>query len=224
MRTYIYVDGESHFERSIALWRELHGKHAHLSQIKHGGIGISGTASYPNSQKPPIRLEPRARFFWDTCYPFLPPYPYNGSVIALAVYFTAFSGDEDTFHEVCVAIRSQRFAPHVIHELRQLADRRQNRLTNVGVVEKAKGVDIGLSVRILEDAYHNVFDVCYLFTSDIDFLPVIRIVQRLGKQVVVFAYKDGLGKRSQLEYVPEAFVDLGVHMKNVYKFDAQSDV
>jgi len=77
-------------------------------------------------------------------------------------------------------------------------------------------VDIGLSVRVLEDAYHNIFSSCFLFTSDIDFLPVIRVLQRIGKKVLVFGYMDGLGSRSELEYVPDAFIDLSDHMRKNY--------
>ncbi len=91
-------------------------------------------------------------------------------------------------------------------------------------MEKAKGVDIGLSVRVLEDAYHNIYDSCYLFTSDIDFLPVIRVLQRLGKKVIVFGYIDGLGNRSELEYVPDAFIDLSDHMRRDYQYQIPSKV
>jgi uncharacterized LabA/DUF88 family protein len=51
----------------------------------------------------------------------------------------------------------------------------------------------------------------------IDFLPVIRAIQRMGKKVIVFGYKDGLGTRSELEYVPDVFVDLSDHMRKEYQ-------
>ena len=53
----------------------------------------------------------------------------------------------------------------------------------------------------------------FLFTSDIDYLPVIQSLQRIGRKVVVFGFKDGLGANSQLEYVPDAFVELGQYMQ-----------
>ena len=31
--------------------------------------------------------------------------------------------------------------------------------------------------------------------------------------MIVFGYKDGLGNNSDLEYIPDAFIDLGEHMK-----------
>lgn len=212
MRTYVYVDGESHYVRSSTLWRKLYGDEADLSWI---GVRDrpSGGVSYPNSGPPAVRVEARTKFFWDTYYPFLAPHP---RIIDGAIYFTAFSGDEVDFHNVCVAIRKHGFDPRVTRERSHLAEQRKNRLSNTGLLEKAKGVDVGLAVRLLEDAYHNIFDVCYLFTSDIDFLPVIRVLHRIGRKVIVFGYSDGLSNRSELEYVPDAFVDLAEHMRSNY--------
>ncbi len=215
MRIYVYVDGESHFVRSQALWRRLHGDDAQLSEITTTLPRASSTA-YPHSDEPSIRLEPRAKFFWDTHYQDIAPQPYTRLPIDGAAYFTSFSGDEDGYHAACVAVRAQRFDPQITRERVQLSDQRRNRLGNQGLLEKAKGVDIGLSVRVLEDAYHNIFDLCFLFTSDIDFLPVIRVVQRIGKKVLVFGYKDGLGTRSELEYVPDGFVDLAEYATKNY--------
>jgi uncharacterized LabA/DUF88 family protein len=114
------------------------------------------------------------------------------------------SGMDDVFHEASVALRKRGFEPHVVHELKELAERRKSTLRDTNIPEKAKGVDIGLSVRLLEDVYHNNFDVCYLFTSDIDFLPVIRVIQRLGKKVIVFGFGTGIGKRSALALTGES--------------------
>ena len=221
MRTYVYVDGESHFARSSYLWKQLHGVQAELSQIASSEPG-TGSAAYPDPRGPYLRLEAPAQFFWDTRYPHIAPHPFRDYSIDGAVYFTAFFGNDVDYHKVCVSIRKQRFDPQVKRELKQLADQRKNRLSTSGIVEKAKGVDIGLSVRILEDAYHNIYDLCYLFTSDIDFLPVICGLQRIGKKVVVFGYMDGLSTRSELEYVPDAFIDLSDHMRQNYKFETDS--
>jgi uncharacterized LabA/DUF88 family protein len=173
--------------------------------------------SYPDGNQPFIRVEASAKFFWDIRYPNMAPHPFHQNRIDGAAYYTAFSGDADGHRAVCVNLRRQRFDPQVTLELTKLADRRKNSMSNAGVVEKAKGVDIGLSVRVIEDAYHNIFDTCYLFTSDIDFLPVVAAIQRIGKKVIVFGYMDGLGTRSKLEYVPDGFVDLSSHMSGTYK-------
>ena len=90
-----------------------------------------------------------------------------------------------------------------------------------------------LAVRMLEDAFHQTFDVCHLYTSDVDFLPVIHAIRARGKQVYVHGYSiknmsndellfvelnDSLvactpneqGKKSRFnclrEYVPDAFL------------------
>ena len=55
---------------------------------------------------------------------------------------------------------------------------------------------------------------CFLFTSDIDYLPVIEAVRRMGKAVYVFGYGDGLGEHSRFEYVPDQFLDLGKRMNS----------
>lgn len=213
MRLYVYVDGESHYERTVSQWKKLKGPDAALAQISVKNV-MSGGASYPDHKAPYIRILEIVKFFWDTNYSFIAPHPFGGYPIDGATYFTSFSGNDDDYHQACIDVRKQRFEPRIVHELKQHADRRTNKRTDHCLIEKPKGVDIGLTVRVLEDAYHNIFDVCFLFTSDIDFLPVIQVVQRLGKKVVLFGYADGIGNRSKLEYVPDAFVDLSERMKS----------
>lgn len=216
LQIYAYVDGESHFVRSESLWKELHGADARLSDVVSDSPGV-GSSAYPIPGRPYIRIDESAKFFWDTRYPDVAPHPFKHHNIQGAAYYTAFSGDKAGHHAACVNIRKNGFDPRVTHELSQLAGRRNNSISNAGLIEKPKGVDIGLSVRLIEDAYQNIFSECYLFTSDIDFLPVIETLQRIGKKVIVFGYMDGLGRDSQLEYVPDAFVDLGEFMQQSYQ-------
>jgi uncharacterized LabA/DUF88 family protein len=215
MKTYVYVDGESHFIRSDSLWKKLHGEEAGLEDIIHFDEG-GASANYPDSGKPLIRLECRAKFFWDAFYPSLIRQPFHLRHIDGAVYFTDFSGNDPDLHAARVFIREQGFDPQVIKERSQLAKHRENRLKSEGILEKPKGVDIGLTVRLLEDSYRHIFDICYLFTSDVDYVPVIQAIQRIGQKVIVFGYKDGLGNTSDLEYIPDAFIDLGEHMQRYW--------
>lgn len=211
MRTYVYVDGESHFIRSDVCWKKLHGEEADLADI----VGKrTGGSPYPDALPPSIRLECRAKFFWDIYYPDLVRTPFRIQPIDGAVYYTDFSGNDSELHEARVLIRRQGFDPQVIKERGHLAKQRENRLKTDGVLEKPKGVDIGLTVRLLEDSYRHIFDICYLFTSDVDYVPVIQAIQRVGQKVIVFGYKDGLGNKSDLEYIPDAFIDLGEYMQN----------
>jgi uncharacterized LabA/DUF88 family protein len=207
VRIYAYVDGESHYERSLHSWKELQGKQAELSHIEARG-GPSGR----------IMVEPGSKFFWDSQYQHISPFPFNGQPLQRKTYFTAYSGDADGYHQACVGLRKYGFDPRIVQEVKNLSDRRSEKVLNCALLEKAKGVDIGLSVSILEDAYHNNFDACYLFTSDIDFLPVVEAIRRFGKHVIVFGYGNGIGNRSKLEYVPDFFIDLRDVMKTQYQY------
>jgi uncharacterized LabA/DUF88 family protein len=216
MRIYVYVDGESHFIQSDRFWKKRHGTEAELEDAVHlGGVGSS---AYPDCQKPLILIDRKGKFLWDKSYHDLPMSPFRGRSIDGAVYFTAFSGGEIELHAIRVAIRKWGFDPQVVKERGELAGQREHRLTTQAVIEKPKGVDIGLTVRLLEDAYRHVFDVCFLFTSDVDYIPVIKAIQAIGTKVVVFGYKDGLGGNSELEYVPDQFVELSEHVHNKYSF------
>ena len=213
-----YVDGESHFIRSEACWKKMHGAEAELEDIVHYAHGPC-SVTYPDADKPHIRIDRRGKFFWDTFYPYVPPSqsPFHAQRINTAVYYTDFSGNDPDLHAVRVSIRKNGFDPQVIKERSQLAKHRDNRLMTDGILEKPKGVDIGLTVRLFEDAYRKLFETCCLFTSDVDFIPLIQAVQRIGQKVVVFGYKDGMGSNSDLEYVPDGFFDLGAHMRK-YNF------
>ena len=71
-----------------------------------------------------------------------------------------------------------------------------------------KGVDISMAVRVVEDAHSDNYKACFIATSDIDFLPVIEAVRRMGKHEYLLAYPNGLGKKSPFQYVPDAFGNL----------------
>jgi NYN domain len=215
MKVYVYVDGESHFIRSEDRWKKLHGEEADLKTV--APIDPILTAySYPVGL-PPIRLDRRMKFFWDTYIPHLLRPPLGPWPIGGAIYFTDFSGDDNEMHDVRVALRKNAFEPQVIRERNALAKHRDNRLKTDAVLEKPKGLDIGLTVRLLEDGYRHIYDTCYLLTSDVDYIPVIRAIQQLGRKVVVFGYKDGQGSNSELEYVPDQFIDLGQYMDESYR-------
>jgi hypothetical protein len=50
---------------------------------------------------------------------------------------------------------------------------------------------------------------CVLYTSDIDYLPVIETVRRMGKSVFVVGYREAIANDSPFLHVPEWFVDIG---------------
>lgn len=67
------------------------------------------------------------------------------------------------------------FTPYLIIKLGRLQK------TNSGYIEK--GVDIKIAVDMFKLAHDNVYDTAILVTSDSDFVPVIEVIQELGKHV-----------------------------------------
>jgi uncharacterized LabA/DUF88 family protein len=153
-----------------------------------------------NTSADPIVFHDKGKVFWHghlldaTCH--------------RRAYFTSLSADVEELHRVRCMLRNGGFDPFVIPEIRNLAKQREAALEQTGIIEKAKGVDISLAVQVLQDANANNFGTCYIFTSDVDYQPLIEAVRRMGKAVFVAGYREGLGKNSALDYVPDRFIDL----------------
>jgi uncharacterized LabA/DUF88 family protein len=203
----IYIDGESHYIRSEQCWKSKHGENADLGDATHKGTSAGQVAT--------VHIQ-KARFFWDNLIHINHAKVGLRSKAEKLVYFTSLAGDDDEVHSIRVQIRGHGFEPLVLKEPVTLANRRKLVLTRDLLLEKPKGVDISLAVRVLEDAYRGIFQECAIATSDVDFLPVIRAVQALGKRVVVLGYRSGLGKNSDLDYVPDHFYDLSIWMNEFY--------
>jgi uncharacterized LabA/DUF88 family protein len=190
-RTCAYIDGESHYIRSEKAWKCIHGEDKTLAQLR-----------YPDdANNNLILLIPEAKVFWTR--------RFNPGV-TLAVYFTAASGDKTAIHNIKVTLREVfDLEPHVEQEPGNLASQRANMLNSQGMIEKAKQVDIVLATRMLSDAFKDNYDEFHLYTSDVDFLPVIEKAQvDYGKRVFVYGYRNGLARESPLLYVPSRFIDL----------------
>lgn len=52
-----------------------------------------------------------------------------------------------------------------------------------------KGVDVQIATDILIGAYENLYDTCYLVSSDSDLVPAIKKARDLGKQIVYVGFK-----------------------------------
>jgi uncharacterized LabA/DUF88 family protein len=204
---YAYIDGESHFFRTVDVWKRLHGENADLADA-------AIAPDCPGRAELPIWCHSKARFFWDSDLLRILQYFYKelqGEIhtrLTRGFYFTSFVGNPDLLHDSRVYIRRSGFDPQISLESRQDESNRRN-LLQAGIIEKAKAVDIGLAVRMLEDAARNNYADCYLFTSDRDYVPLIRAVQGMGKVVWVFGHKENQARRSELEYVPDRFIDIG---------------
>ena len=199
----VYVDGESHFIRCEQAVKEVFGASATFESVIEKN---EATQRQPLAYSV-LSFDRRCKFVWSHDAIEV-SWMRKVTTIVDRVYFTSFSGDEDTLHSLKVKVRNCNFEPQIVKEVRSLAKQRGTALGNDGIIEKPKGVDIALAVRMLEDAHRNVFDECALFTSDVDYIPVIEAVQRMGKRVFVFGYQNGIGKNSAMEYVPVEFIDL----------------
>lgn len=197
-RTFFYIDGESHYIRSEKAWQSLHGSYARLDCMKF--------VDEPDNRH--ILVNAEAKVFWTRRM-------HAGA--KRATYFTSVAGDDQQEFQIGVILRDFGLEPFVIRERRQLATQRQNSLLQDCVIEKAKGVDIALAVRMVEDAARDHFDVCHLYTSDIDFLPVVEAVKARGKQVYVHGYRCGLARQSPFYVVPDQFTDLTEVLRTQYE-------
>ena len=195
-RVYTFIDGESHFIRLEKAWRKLHGEQASLTHLRYSD----------NPADEMILLLAPAKVLWTRRW----------SPGQRATYFTATTGDEAAIHDVRVRIRAFGLDHHVVHERKLLADHRRCLLERDHLIEKAKGVDAVIFVRMMEDAQSDLYDLCNLYTSDVDYLPVIEAVMNRGKRVIVHGFRDGLAERSPLEHVPNQFVDLEELLKREF--------
>lgn len=207
MRTaYLYVDGESHYIMAEKVLKKVHGERATLD-------GVVRNPNLPASDQG-FWHDRDSKFFWDNHATSAANISFQH--VDRAMYFTAFTGRPENLHNARVTIREAGFEPQVLPELKDLSKQRANRFVTDGVVIKPKGLDIALGVRMLEDAFYGNFQVCLLFTSDIDYLPAIHAVRRMGKTVLVFGFYDAIARDSPFLFVPEKFIDLGSYMQKAY--------
>jgi uncharacterized LabA/DUF88 family protein len=227
-RTYLYVDGESHFIRSQESWKTLYTKRATSLEELAATNPSDIDAPYRHlrfRQEYPSRfaIQMDAKFYWDKsalCY-VGPP----ASIPSRAVYVTSCRNDGTTPHQTRTFIRQAGFEPVVLEERSSLQRQRESQREKLGLIEKPKGVDIALAVRVLEDAHANAFDTCCICTSDVDYIPLVQAVRRIGKNVVILGYRAGLGKQCAFDYVPDRFFDLTeVIMDMVWKHDDASNL
>jgi uncharacterized LabA/DUF88 family protein len=212
VKVYLYVDGECNYSMAEKCAKKTFGDEIDLGRITdNGSVGLPGI-------KQQVWHHAGAKFFWDWHFPCR--LGHDPSLISRSVYFTAFTGSQDDLPKAKEFIRAAGFEPHVVLEGKDNKQERENRLKNDHLIVKAKGVDVALAVRMLEDAYHGNYDTCLLATSDADVLPVIDVVRRMGRKVEVIGFKEGMARDSPFLYVPDQFVNIGIessYMKQRYK-------
>ena len=60
-----------------------------------------------------------------------------------------------------------------------------------------KGVDVDLAADLIDGAYQRAFDVGVVFSTDTDFVPVIRLAANLGVKMEVAAWWTGIPHRDR---------------------------
>lgn len=136
--------------------------------------------------------------------------------IIRATYYTSAFGDDNKIKEAKDDIRKltfkthlnstlpRTFTPHVFKKNKK--NNKNDSDSDNSYIVKSKGVDIQLTVDILNHVHSNNVDTVLLLSGDGDFLPVISEVQRCGKQCWVYAFSEGLSP--ELQYVPDKFICL----------------
>lgn len=84
-----------------------------------------------------------------------------------------------------------------------------------GAIEKK--IDIKIAIDIISLAYEDAYDTAVLISGDGDFLPVIRKVKELGKNVEVWAFKYSLAntlkeelKQQNVYYLDDILSDIKI--------------
>lgn len=72
--------------------------------------------------------------------------------------------------------------------------------------DKAKGVDIALTIDMLSHAFMGNYDTAMLIAGDADYVPLVNEVKHLGKRVVVLFFETSI--TSDLKLAADAFSDI----------------
>lgn len=198
-RLYVYVDGESHYIRSQEAWKRIYGEEATLDCLRCASD--AGDAL--------VLVDEKAKLFWTRR---MLPGAYR------AYYFTAAVGGSDIQYDLQRKMKDFDLEATIIQEKADQAARRKQTLDGQRLIEKAKGVDIALTVRMMEDAQQGAFDECHLFSSDLDYLPLIKSVRAKGKKVFLHGFDVGLGKDSPLLCEVDSFTEMEEVLRKEYQF------
>ena len=113
--------------------------------------------------------------------------------IIRANYYTYATGSDENIETITDEIKSLSFLKHndshFPNNLSPIVFKKAKKTA------KAKGVDIQLTVDILSHIYQNNIDTVYLITGDGDYFPIISEIIRMGKQVYLAAFSEGLSPK-----------------------------
>ncbi len=86
-----------------------------------------------------------------------------------------------------------------------------------------KGIDVELALDVLDFAHHDRFDIAVLITGDADFVPLVRKLTALGKQVLlahfhIDSWVDAKGRTHRPTYASQKLVEVATHLLNFNEF------
>lgn len=113
--------------------------------------------------------------------------------IIRANYYTYATGSDEIIKGINTKIKSLSYKAHTDSPL-------PNYLYPVVFKKekqeaKSKGVDIQMTVDILSNIYQDNIDTVYLIAGDGDYLPIIDEAIRMGKQIYLSAFSEGLNPK-----------------------------
>ncbi len=220
-KAYLFIDAENHFIRSNKVADSILNEKNALEAIYRSGQNknVQNISGFPlDIDGKRFGWDRELNLFWD-CWEL----SQSGKLSHLeakvdrAIYVCPCTGDEDKAFNMKAKLRNYQFEPVVIIEDKDRKKNRSRSLEENSLIEKAKGCDITLATRMVDDAAANLYDCCFLFTSDADFLPAIEAVRRMGKTVWVFGYQTNLPRNSPYLYIPDRFIDLTNSLNTIMK-------
>ena len=120
------------------------------------------------------------------------------NVINRATYYTYVQGDALKVSEIEDRIKEMFFPnyrPTGYHQPIELPSRLTPCVFKKSEGRASKGVDIQIALDILSHTYRNNLDTVFLMSGDGDYLPILKEVQQMGKQVFVAAFSRGLSPK-----------------------------
>lgn len=128
---------------------------------------------------------------------------YDKDIIR-TTYYTSATGDDRFINEISNRIRQLTFGSGYpkpsVYPLYPCVYKK------VRKEQKAKGVDIQMTVDILTNIYNDNLDIIYLFSGDGDYIPLINEAIRAGKLIYIAAFSSGLNERMRL--LADIFINL----------------
>jgi uncharacterized LabA/DUF88 family protein len=124
--------------------------------------------------------------------------------IIRATYYTYVVGDDDRLKQISNVIKTLTYYKNGNSQLPNFLYPYIFRKSKSA--RNGKGVDIQMTVDILNNVHSNYVDTILLVSGDGDYLPIIKEAIRCGKQVYVAAFSSGLNP--VLKDCSDLFLDL----------------